>query len=70
MQAEAAMREDAFEARPKRKLVHEIGCDLSAISVDELAERVTLLREEIARLEAEAVRKLASRDAASAVFKL
>lgn len=63
------MRDDDPETRPKRKLAHEIGCDLAAISADELHERVGLLREEIARLEAEAARKKASRDAASSFFK-
>lgn len=63
------MREDEPDAGPKRRLAHEIGCDLAAISVDELRGRVSLLREEIARLEAEEARKVASRDAASALFK-
>ena len=33
--------------RPKKKLVHEIGQDLSLLSVEELGERVQLLRDEI-----------------------
>ena len=48
---------------------HEIGADLSAISVDELAERIALLQAEIARLESEASRKRASRDYAARMFR-
>ena len=32
--------------RPKKKIVHEIGQDLTLISVKELAERIGLLKEE------------------------
>ena len=39
--------------RPKKKIVHEIGQDLTLLSVGELTERVALLKEEIARLEAD-----------------
>ena len=38
---------------PKKKIAHEIGQDLSLLSVGELGERIDLLKEEIARLEAE-----------------
>jgi uncharacterized small protein (DUF1192 family) len=55
--------------RPKRKITHEIGQDLSLLSVAELDERIALLRQEIERIEATAVRKRASRDAASQFFK-
>lgn len=61
------MRED--EDRPKRKVSHELGADLSAISVSELHERVGLLEAEIVRLREEVARKQASRDAAGAFFK-
>ncbi len=50
--------------RPRKKISHEIGQDLSLLSVEELTERVTLLKSEIARLEEAATRKHASRDAA------
>lgn len=63
------MRDDDADGRPKTPVTHAIGCDLSTVSVDELRERVALLREEIARVEQEAERKLASRTAASAVFR-
>jgi uncharacterized small protein (DUF1192 family) len=35
------------EDRPKKKLVHEIGQDLTLLSVGELTERIALLKEEI-----------------------
>ena len=38
--------------RPRKKVTHEIGQDLSLLSVEELTERVALLTTEIARLEA------------------
>ncbi len=55
--------------RPRRKVSHEIGQDLSLLSVEELAERVALLRSEITRLEDAIARKRASRNAAESVFK-
>jgi uncharacterized small protein (DUF1192 family) len=55
--------------RPRRKITHEIGQDLSLLSVGELEERIALLRQEIERLEAAAVKKRASRDVASQFFK-
>jgi uncharacterized small protein (DUF1192 family) len=54
---------------PKKKITHEMGQDLSLLSVGELGERVTLLKEEIARLEAELNRKRASKSAADIFFK-
>ncbi|MCK1715160.1 MULTISPECIES: DUF1192 domain-containing protein [unclassified Bradyrhizobium] len=61
-----AMEEDD---QPRRKISHEIGQDLSLLSLDELTERITLLKTEIARLEEAATKKRASRDAANSVFK-
>ena len=55
--------------RPKKKIVHEIGQELALLSVKELEERIGLLREEIARLEADIARKGVSRSAADAFFK-
>jgi uncharacterized small protein (DUF1192 family) len=60
---------DPFGAPPKKKTTHEIGQSLDTLSVDELDERVSLLREEIARLEAARAGKVASRAAAASVFK-
>lgn len=55
--------------RPKKKVVHEIGQDLSLLSVEELAARVQLMRDEIARLETDMAGKRASRSAADQFFK-
>ena len=55
--------------RPRKKISHEIGQDLSLLSVEELTERVALLNTEIARLEEAATKKRASRDAADSFFK-
>lgn len=55
--------------RPRKKVTHEIGQDLSLLSVEELTDRVALLKLEIARLEDTAARKRASRDAANSIFK-
>ena len=55
--------------RPKKKITHEIGADLYLVSVEELRERVMLLKEEIARLEADMVKKQASKSAADSFFK-
>jgi len=55
--------------RPRKKITHEIGQDLSLLSVEELTERVTLLKTEIARLEEAATKKRVSRDAANSFFK-
>jgi uncharacterized small protein (DUF1192 family) len=54
---------------PKKKVTHEMGQDLALLSVAELAERIGLLRDEIARLEAEMARKRASQTAADSFFK-
>jgi uncharacterized small protein (DUF1192 family) len=55
--------------RPKKKIAHEIGQDLTLLSVTELNGRIELLREEIARLEADIKTKQASRSAADQFFK-
>ena len=55
--------------RPKKKIAHEIGQELTLLSVEELAARVQLLREEIGRLEADRAKKQASRSAADQFFK-
>lgn len=53
----------------RRVVAHEIGADLSSLSLHELDERVTLLENEIRRLREAAARKASSRDAAAAFFK-
>ena len=50
--------------KPKKKIAHEIGQDLTLLSVEELAARVQLMHDEIARLEADMTNKRASRSAA------
>jgi len=55
--------------RPKKKPVHEIGQDLSLLSVEELAERIEALKAEVARLEAAIAAKRASRSSADQFFK-
>jgi uncharacterized small protein (DUF1192 family) len=62
----AAIDEDD---KPKKKIAHEIGQDLALLSVDELAARVQLMRDEISRLEADMARKRVSRAAADQFFK-
>ena len=57
------------EERPKKKIAHEIGQELTLLSVRELDERVALLKEEIARLEADKEKKQAQRSAADQFFK-
>ena len=55
--------------RPKKKITHEIGQDLTLLSATELTERIGLLKEEIARLEADMARKQAVKSAADTFFK-
>ena len=62
----AAIEEDD---RPKRKLVHEIGQDLALLSVEEINDRILLLNDEVARLQAALAKKHASRSVADQFFK-
>ena len=55
--------------RPKKKIVHEIGQDLALLSVEELNDRISLLSDEIARLQSALAKKRASRSAADQFFK-
>ena len=55
--------------KPRKKITHEIGQDLSLLSVEELTERIALLTSEIERLQTAMVKKRASRDAADRFFK-
>jgi uncharacterized small protein (DUF1192 family) len=70
----AADAEDAMAAideddRPKKKIAHEIGQDLALLSIEELSERIALLRNEIVRLEEAMAKKRASKSAADQFFK-
>jgi uncharacterized small protein (DUF1192 family) len=55
--------------KPKKKIAHDIGQDLTLLSVEELRARVQLLHDEINRLEADMAQKRASRSAADQFFK-
>ncbi|MCV9966422.1 DUF1192 domain-containing protein [Pararhizobium sp. BT-229] len=55
--------------RPKKQPIHEIGCDLSLLSADELLARIDMLKLEIERLEAERASKSASKSAAEGFFR-
>jgi uncharacterized small protein (DUF1192 family) len=57
------------EDAPKKKLAHEIGQDLTLLSADELAARIALLKDEIARLEIDIEKKRAVKSAADLFFK-
>jgi uncharacterized small protein (DUF1192 family) len=61
--------DDEPGAPPARRTAHEIGQDLSILSVDELRARVEFLKEEIARLEREVAAKSAHRSAADLLFR-
>jgi len=59
-----------FDDEPKKKpKAHEIGQDLSLLSVAELTDRIGILRGEIERLEAELKSKGATKTAAEALFR-
>jgi uncharacterized small protein (DUF1192 family) len=55
--------------RPRKKISHDIGQDLSLLSVEELAERIALMNLEIERLQVAMTKKRASKDAANSFFK-
>ncbi|SOE16323.1 uncharacterized small protein [Hoeflea halophila] len=59
----------ADDDRPTPKKLHEIGCDLSFLSVAEIEQRIALLHKEIERLEADKLSKTSSRNAAEQFFK-
>jgi uncharacterized small protein (DUF1192 family) len=55
--------------RPKKPVAHEVGADLSSLSVEEIDRRIGLLEEEIVRLRTERAKKQAGRAAADSIFK-
>jgi len=55
--------------RPRKTVSHQIGQDLSLLSVEELNERVAVLTAEIERLTQAAAKKRASKNAADGFFK-
>ncbi len=59
-----------LEEEPPRKMrPHEIGQDLSLLSVADLEERIGLLKAEIERIEAELKAKGSTKQAAEALFR-
>jgi uncharacterized small protein (DUF1192 family) len=59
-----------LEEKPRvTPAAHEVGQDLSTLSVSELDERIEILEREIERLREARSKKEASRNAASAFFK-
>ncbi len=56
--------------RPRKAVAHEIGQKLDSLSIDDLSERIALLRSEIERLEAAKTAKQAALSAAGSIFKL
>jgi uncharacterized small protein (DUF1192 family) len=57
------------EDAPRKVVKHEVGADLSSLSLDELAERIDLLNAEIRRIEDTIQTKQASADVAASFFK-
>ena len=57
------------EELPKKKTGHELGEDLSTLSLHELDERVALLKAEIDRIESAIRLKRATADTAASFFK-
>jgi uncharacterized small protein (DUF1192 family) len=55
--------------KPRKKVTHEIGQDLSLLSVEELTERIALMTSEIERLQVAMTKKRASKAAADSFFK-
>lgn len=65
----ASIDEDPFGAPVRKKIIHELGENLDMLSAHELRERIEILQAEIARLEAAAQAKEASRRAADSFFR-
>jgi uncharacterized small protein (DUF1192 family) len=68
----SANEDDGILGAPQRKAPpsHEIGQNIGDLSVQEITERIAILRAEIARLEEARQAKQASLSAADAFFKL
>ena len=54
---------------PRPRHVHVLGENLETVSLQELSLRISVLEQEIARIQSEISRKQASRSAADAFFK-
>ena len=59
-----------FDDEIKKPKGHEVGMSIDTMSVEELAERITLLEGEIVRLKTAIEARDATRRAADAAFKL
>ena len=57
------------DLEPKKPKGHEVGADLSKLSVGELAELIETLKAEIARVDQTLAAKQSSKSAAKSVFK-
>jgi len=57
------------ENAPRKTKSHEVGMVLDAMSIDELEERIVLLKSEIERLNEAIAQRKKTKDAASSVFK-
>lgn len=57
------------EDLPKKAVLHEIGQDISLLSVGEITARIELLKAEISRLETESASKAKGREAAESLFR-
>lgn len=54
---------------PKKKDIHEVGQDLSNLSISDLQDYSEILKEEIRRVEEDITRKQSSASAADSIFK-
>ena len=63
------MASEDDDNKPRKKVTHEIGQDLSLLSVEELTERIALMNSEIERLQQAVTKKRASKEAANSFFK-
>ena len=61
--------DDLFPSRPGDPLVDLVRQDLDPLSLDELAERIATLSQEIARVEAHVAKVQQHRSAADDIFK-
>jgi uncharacterized small protein (DUF1192 family) len=59
-----------FDDEPIKPIsAHVVGQDISLVSVEELGQRIAMLKAEIERLEAERTARGATKSAAEALFK-
>ena len=61
--------DDFFAPRKSASAHHAIGEPLDSLSIEELGDRIAMLRDEIDRIENALAQKRASHDAATSFFK-